>query len=187
MPPKIFEVMKLLEARRISFFIERPGPLDLLITATLVGKRVEISVDENDIVSVYVFRGDESVEIGMDAVLRAIEDDRSRAAAPLVYSASPCTATPSSDPTWEAVRALYQDRLTAPTIFEVIKELEARRIAFFIERCSPLDILVTAKLAGTRAEISVDVNDKVDVAVFRGDESVEVGWGAMLKALEEDE
>ena len=34
MTSNIFEVMKLLEARRISFFIERPGPLDLLITAS---------------------------------------------------------------------------------------------------------------------------------------------------------
>ncbi len=75
MTSKIFEVMKLLEARRISFLIERPGPLDLLITATLVGKRVEIGVDENDIVNVCVFHGDESVEVGMDAVLKALEED----------------------------------------------------------------------------------------------------------------
>lgn len=75
MAAKIFEVIKVLEARRISFFIERPGPLDLLITAKLVGKRVEIGVDENDIVDVCVFRGDESVEVGMDAVLKALEED----------------------------------------------------------------------------------------------------------------
>jgi hypothetical protein len=180
--------MKLLEARHISFFIERPGPLDLLITATLVGKRVEISVDENDIVSVYVFRGDESVEIGMDAVLRAIEEgDRSMAATPLVYSASPCTASPSSDATWDAVRALYQNRPTAPNIFEVIEQLEARRIPFFIERPGPLDLLITAKLAGKRLEISVDVNDVVDVSVFRGDEAVEIGMEAVLTAIDGDE
>jgi hypothetical protein len=75
MASRIFEVLKLLEERRISFFIERPGPLDLLITAKLVGKRIEIGVDENDIIDVCVFRGDEAVEIGMDAVLKAIEED----------------------------------------------------------------------------------------------------------------
>jgi hypothetical protein len=72
---RVFEVMKALEERRISFFIQRPGPLDLLITASLVGKRVEIGIDENDIVNVCVFRGDERVEIGMDAMLKAIEED----------------------------------------------------------------------------------------------------------------
>jgi len=75
MMSKVFEVMKLLEARRISFTIRRPGPLDLVITAVLVGKRVEISVNEDDVVDVSVFRGDESVEIGMDAVLKALEED----------------------------------------------------------------------------------------------------------------
>jgi len=75
MTSKIFEVMKLLETRRISFTIRRPGPLDLVFTAVLVGKRVEISVDENDIVDVCVFRGDEAVEVGMDAVLKALEED----------------------------------------------------------------------------------------------------------------
>jgi len=74
MASKIFEVMKLLEERRISFSIRRPGPLDLVITAVQVGKRVEIGVDENEIVNVCVFSGDESVEVGMDAVLKAIEE-----------------------------------------------------------------------------------------------------------------
>jgi hypothetical protein len=75
MASKVFEVMKLLEERRISFSIRRPGPLDLVITAVLVGKRVEIGIDENEIVNVCVFRGDESVELGMDAVLIALEED----------------------------------------------------------------------------------------------------------------
>jgi hypothetical protein len=75
MASKIFQVMELLEARRISFSIRRPGPLDLVLTAVLVGKRVEIGVDENDIVNVCVFRGDEAVDVGMDAVLKAIEED----------------------------------------------------------------------------------------------------------------
>ncbi len=42
---------------------------------TLVGKRAEIRVDEDDIIDVSVFRGDEAVEVGMDAVIQALEED----------------------------------------------------------------------------------------------------------------
>jgi hypothetical protein len=71
----LFQVLKLLEERRIGFFIERDRPDGLTITAVLVGKRVEITVDEDDMVDVAVFRGDESVEVGMDAVRKALEED----------------------------------------------------------------------------------------------------------------
>jgi len=75
MSAKLFEVMKLLESKRIHFTIDRTSPLAVTLTATVVGKRVEISVDEDDMVDVSVFHGDESVEVGMDAVLKAIEED----------------------------------------------------------------------------------------------------------------
>jgi hypothetical protein len=75
MASRLFDVLKLLEERKIGFFIERDRPDGLTITATLVGKRVEITVDENDMVDVAVFRGDEQVEVGMDAVRKALEED----------------------------------------------------------------------------------------------------------------
>jgi len=75
MSAKIFEVLKALEERKISFYIQRDRDDGLTITATLIGKRVEITVDEKDMVDVAVFRGDESVEVGMDAVLKALEYD----------------------------------------------------------------------------------------------------------------
>ena len=75
MTSRLFEVLKLLEERRIGFFIERDRADGLTITAVLVGKRVEISVTEDDMVDVAVFRGDESVEVGMGAVLKALEED----------------------------------------------------------------------------------------------------------------
>ena len=75
MSAKLFEVLKALEERKISFYIQRDRDDGLTITATLVGKRVEITVDDRDMVDVSVFRGDESVEVGMDAVLKALEDD----------------------------------------------------------------------------------------------------------------
>jgi hypothetical protein len=74
MSSKMFEVMKLLESKRIHFAVQRSGPF-VVLTATMVGKRVEISVDEDDLIDVSVFRGDESVEVGMDAVLKALEED----------------------------------------------------------------------------------------------------------------
>jgi hypothetical protein len=75
MMSNVFTVMKLLEARGIHFSIRRPGPLDLVFTAVQVGKRIEISVDENDVVNVCVFRGDEAVEVGMNAVIAALQED----------------------------------------------------------------------------------------------------------------
>ena len=75
MSAKLFEIMKLLEDRHITFTILRLGPLDLVIMAFLVGKRVEISIDENDMVDVCVFSGSENVVLGMDAVLAAIRED----------------------------------------------------------------------------------------------------------------
>ena len=47
----------------------------MTITAGLIGKRVEISVTDDDIFDVAVFRGDESVEVGMAAVKKALEED----------------------------------------------------------------------------------------------------------------
>jgi hypothetical protein len=75
MSAKLFEILKALEERRISFYIQRDRDDGLTIAATLVGKRVEITVDDKDMVDVAVFRGDESVEVSMDAVLKALEDD----------------------------------------------------------------------------------------------------------------
>ena len=75
MSTKLFEIMKLLDEKRLTFTIRRPTSYELVLTVIDVGKRVEISYDENDLVDVSVFRGDESVEVGMDAVLKAIEED----------------------------------------------------------------------------------------------------------------
>jgi hypothetical protein len=75
MSTKLFEIMKLLDERHLTFTIRRPTNYELVLTVIDVGKRIEISYDEDDMVDVSVFRGDESVEVGMDAVLKALEDD----------------------------------------------------------------------------------------------------------------
>lgn len=75
MASKVFKGMTVFEARPSSFILRNPAPLDRLITARSGGKTIEIGVDENDVVSVHVFRGDEATEPGMDAMLRALEED----------------------------------------------------------------------------------------------------------------
>src|SRR5271165_650750 len=71
----LFEVMKLLEERRLYFDVRRVSPHDVTLLVTLVGRRVEICVDEDDMIDVCVFEGDESVELGMVAVLKALDED----------------------------------------------------------------------------------------------------------------
>ena len=72
----LFEVMQLMNERHLSFTVASTGPYYLTFTVTLAGKRVEISIDEEDgVVDTSVFRGDESVRIGMEAVRKALDDD----------------------------------------------------------------------------------------------------------------
>ncbi len=71
----LFDVMKLLEASHVHFYLARESAFNVTISATMVGKRIEITVDEDGTVDVAVFRGNEDVEVGMDAVRKAIADD----------------------------------------------------------------------------------------------------------------
>jgi hypothetical protein len=71
----LFDIMKLMEEKRISFRIERSSQFGVTLDATMVGKRIEITVDEDDMVDVAVFRGDEQVEVGIEAVKKALEYD----------------------------------------------------------------------------------------------------------------
>ncbi len=75
MSSKLFAIMRMLEGKRLPFTIRRASDDELILTVPMAGKRVEISVDEDDMVDVSVFHGDESVEVGMDAVMRALEED----------------------------------------------------------------------------------------------------------------
>lgn len=73
---KLFEIMRLLDERRLTFTIRRPTNYELVLTVLDVGKRIEISYDDNDdMIDVSVFRGDKSVQVGMEAVIRALDDD----------------------------------------------------------------------------------------------------------------
>jgi len=76
MSSPLFDIMKLLESKGIHFTIERSSPFGVTLMATTVGKRIEITVDEDDMVDVAVFRGNEAVEVGIDAVRSALEDEQ---------------------------------------------------------------------------------------------------------------
>jgi hypothetical protein len=73
MSGQIFKIMKLLEERGVHFFIERNRADNITFFATTIGKRFEIYVDENDNVDFSVFRGNEDVIVGMDALIAELD------------------------------------------------------------------------------------------------------------------
>jgi hypothetical protein len=75
MPAMIFQVMRLLDREQIPFLVTRTREEGLTIVATTVGRRIEIFVDESEMVDVSVFVGSEDVTVGVDAVSAAISDD----------------------------------------------------------------------------------------------------------------
>jgi hypothetical protein len=79
MSSTLFDVMKMLESAKIHFTLSRDCPDAITVRATTVGERIEIYVFEDGHVEVSRFRGDESIEGGMDVVeeivKRDIEDD----------------------------------------------------------------------------------------------------------------
>ncbi len=70
----LFAIMKFMDSQGIHYFLRRTGAF-VTILATMPGKRVEFTVDEDDMIDVAVFKGDESVEIGLDAALKALSED----------------------------------------------------------------------------------------------------------------
>jgi hypothetical protein len=68
--------------------------------------------------------------------------------------------------------------------FDTIKTLENARLHFFIERHRPDSVLITVTLVGERMEIDVFEDDHIEIARFRGDESIEGGWELLTRVLE---
>ncbi len=69
------------------------------------------------------------------------------------------------------------------TLFETVRILERARIHFFLERTRPDTIRVSAALPGERLEIDVFEDNHLEIACFRGNESVEGGMGLLLRLL----
>lgn len=61
MSSKLFKILRLLDEARIHYFIERYRDDTVDIVATVVGKRIEISVFEDDHAEISVFTGNEDV------------------------------------------------------------------------------------------------------------------------------
>ena len=70
----LFVVLRMLEKNKIHFYIERNRPDSVLVAATLVGKRVEIDVFDDDHIEVSCFLGRENVEGGMDLLMSIIKE-----------------------------------------------------------------------------------------------------------------
>lgn len=76
MATTIFQVCRMLEAARLHFFIERDRGSDTIrLTATFVGERAEIDVFEDGHIEISRFRGDESIEGGIDLLRDLIEHE----------------------------------------------------------------------------------------------------------------
>lgn len=65
----VFETVRLLEKAHIHFDIQRNRPDALTFLATIVGERIEIDVFADDHIEISRFRGDESIEGGMELLV----------------------------------------------------------------------------------------------------------------------
>ena len=73
MSSALFKTIKLLEKAHIPFQIERTRRDAITLKATIVGERLEICVFEGDHLEISRFRGDESVEGGMELLIRIVK------------------------------------------------------------------------------------------------------------------
>jgi hypothetical protein len=69
----VFDTIRLLEKAHIAFDIKRTRPDAITITATTVGERIEIDVFEDDHIEISRFRGNESVEGGMELLIQIVK------------------------------------------------------------------------------------------------------------------
>jgi len=66
----VFDTIRLLEKAHIAFDIKRTRPEAITICATVVGERIEIDIFEDNHIEISRFRGDESVEGGMELLVQ---------------------------------------------------------------------------------------------------------------------
>jgi hypothetical protein len=71
-PNSLFDTIRMLEAARLHFTIERTRPDTIRLNVTLVGLRLEIDVFEDDHIEFAQFRGNERVETSFDELQRII-------------------------------------------------------------------------------------------------------------------
>ena len=75
MTDPLFDVLELLEQRHIHFFLDRGSRNSITVFATTVGKRIEIFVNDDGEVDFSVFRGNEDVVSGREALVAELDSD----------------------------------------------------------------------------------------------------------------
>ena len=69
----IFQVLNMLDTAHLHYFMRRCRPDTITLMVTFVGERVEIDVFDDDHVEISRFRGDESIEGGMELLKELIQ------------------------------------------------------------------------------------------------------------------
>lgn len=71
----IYDVLRILENKRISFTLNRSRPDSIRVDATLYGLRLEIECFENHQVEVSTFRGNEDIDGGFEFLLKTLNEN----------------------------------------------------------------------------------------------------------------
>ncbi len=69
----LYQTISLLEKKNIHFFLFRDNTDSISISATLPGKRIEIYINEEGEVDFSVFRGNEEIFMGVDALTAELD------------------------------------------------------------------------------------------------------------------
>lgn len=75
MSHELYRMIALLEDAKIHFRLDRHRDDSIMITATIVGQRIEIDVFEDGHVEYSLFRGNEDVEDNVPALEALIRDN----------------------------------------------------------------------------------------------------------------
>jgi hypothetical protein len=71
----IYQLLEALDRRRLHYSISRHRNDTILISVTLVGKRIEIDVFEDNHIEYSVFTGDESVLADFDQLIASLDSE----------------------------------------------------------------------------------------------------------------
>jgi hypothetical protein len=72
----LYSILDKLDAAKIYYRLERHRDNTVMICATVVGSRIEIEVFDNGDIETSVFKGDESLDSGIEFVQKIIADNQ---------------------------------------------------------------------------------------------------------------
>jgi hypothetical protein len=73
MSSAVFDAIRLVESAGLHYVIERTRPDSIRLSVTMVGKRIEIDIFEDDHLEISQFHGAERVEGGKDLLLKLLK------------------------------------------------------------------------------------------------------------------